>query len=915
MDAIDRRVRDAELGSGSVILVEGRAGFGKSLVVEQTARGAAGFRVGSSRAFSGDDVGSMVSLLAALFGGESPLLDPTLLDGERFVSAGTIDCIDWLEDALAAAAGPRPLLVSIDDAHWMDGGSVAALRMLPERLSKLPIVWVLAFRSTASSPEQLDLFARLDCLGGEHVTLPPLEDQAVAQLVTDIVRAEPSPGLLELAALAGGDPSLIVELVQGAVDESLLHISAGRAELLDFRVPDTVRDVTQARIAGVSPLGRRAAAVGAALGTTFSYDHLAVMLDVPPAALLEPVEELVQAEILADVGTHFAFENDLLWEEASDLVSPTVRRALQRQAVDVLVKAGISPIEPAKRLAAHAEPGDRVAISTLIAAARAVSTSNLDVAADLSRRAADLTTPSDGLRPSVVAEAALLLHAVGRTEEGLAIVDGVLREGIDAVGEAQVRLSIARMSDLSSAMRIHAGRQSLALPGLDDDLRCQHISHLVLNLAESGEAEDAETLMPEADRVVARSRERATSNVLELAKARLGQLRGDYHGALELLDALDLGLGRDDRRAIWIVDLRRAELLLAVDQVEAAHQLATQCGKTAERQGHVPAARAWQRFLGRWQLRTGLIGDASSTLGEDLGFGQGSVPLTAADGATLIDRIRIAIHTGDRTRARALATCAANAPADGEPELRRQAIWVQALHAMAEGDSNGARAALAQLGRDPDASVLPMTADLADYVQLARMALTLDDHELAGLADEGVARSLGRNPAVSSIAAAQAHIRGLVRCELSELEAAAHLLEGASRRLARASALEDLGVELARRGDEARAIETFDEALRLYAGAGATWDASRVRQRLRDRGIRRRLVKSDRPATGWDGLTDSEVAVVRLVAQGLSNRAAAAQLFVSPHTVSMHLRHVYRKLAINSRVELTRLTVQHGLTH
>ena len=253
-----------------------------------------------------------------------------------------------------------------------------------------------------------------------------------------------------------------------------------------------VRHVTHSRLAGVSPFGRRAAAVAAALGTTFSFDHLAAMLDVPPAALLEPVEELVRAEVLADVGTHFAFHNDLLREAASGTVSPTVRHALQRQAIDVLLKAGMSPIEPARRLATCAEVGDRVAVSTLIAAARAVSTSNPEVAADLSRRAVDLTTPTDVLRPSLVAEAALLLHAAGRTEEGMAIVEGVLRERHDADGDAQVRLSIARMSDVSSVVRIDAGRQALAVPGLGVDLRAKHIAQLILNLAESGEADDGQ---------------------------------------------------------------------------------------------------------------------------------------------------------------------------------------------------------------------------------------------------------------------------------------------------------------------------------------------------------------------------------------------------------------------------------------
>ena len=54
-------------------------------------------------------------------------------------------------------------------------------------------------------------------------------------------------------------------------------------------------------------------------------------------------------------------------------------------------------------------------------------------------------------------------------------------------------------------------------------------------------------------------------------------------------------------------------------------------------------------------------------------------------------------------------------------------------------------------------------------------------------------------------------------------------------------------------------------------------------------------------------MTDSELTVARLVAQGLTNREVAEQLFVSPHTVSSHLRRVFAKLDINSRIELTRL--------
>jgi DNA-binding CsgD family transcriptional regulator len=60
-------------------------------------------------------------------------------------------------------------------------------------------------------------------------------------------------------------------------------------------------------------------------------------------------------------------------------------------------------------------------------------------------------------------------------------------------------------------------------------------------------------------------------------------------------------------------------------------------------------------------------------------------------------------------------------------------------------------------------------------------------------------------------------------------------------------------------------------------------------------------------------MTDSELTVARLVAQGFTNREVAEQLFVSPHTVSSHLRHVFAKVGVNSRVELTRqAAIHHG---
>ena len=69
---------------------------------------------------------------------------------------------------------------------------------------------------------------------------------------------------------------------------------------------------------------------------------------------------------------------------------------------------------------------------------------------------------------------------------------------------------------------------------------------------------------------------------------------------------------------------------------------------------------------------------------------------------------------------------------------------------------------------------------------------------------------------------------------------------------------------------------------------------------------------ADRPAFGWDSLTDTERRVTDLVAQGLSNRQVANRVFLSTHTVAFHLRHIFWKLGITSRVQLARIVAEQG---
>ena len=67
---------------------------------------------------------------------------------------------------------------------------------------------------------------------------------------------------------------------------------------------------------------------------------------------------------------------------------------------------------------------------------------------------------------------------------------------------------------------------------------------------------------------------------------------------------------------------------------------------------------------------------------------------------------------------------------------------------------------------------------------------------------------------------------------------------------------------------------------------------------------------AQRPTAGWESLTETERTTSELVAQGLNNRQVADRMYVSAHTIAFHLRQVFRKLNIGSRVELARIVLE-----
>lgn len=668
---------------------------------------------------------------------------------------------------------------------------------------------------------------------------------------------------------------------------------------------------TRENLTQVSVEARRLLEVASFLGQAFSFDHVAAMLDVTAASLVGPLDEVIRSELLTDDGSRLAFPTEHARLAVMETVPASMGNALQHQAVHVLLAAGTSPAEPAARLATEALIGDRAAIATLREASHALGASDPGAAAELSHRALDLTPPGDDLRAAIVADTALLLHNAGRVGDAKACADIALRGSLAPEEEANVRMSVAQMSALSPSVRVEAGRAALDLPGLGAAARARHLSQLVDNVLEAGQPELAIELLPEVATAVRTSGDATATHSLLVAKSRLAYVNGMFRDALREIDAARRVRVDGDLHG-RTADQWRAEILIALDEFEAAQQIAAEAVPGAHQTGHACAERSWRQFEGRCLLQAGRLVEAAAILDGAVMPGEDQAAANVADAAAMVARGRIAIHTGDRRGATACSAVAEAALSDKTVEVRRHAAWLCAFHALAGGDPVGAHWFVTEGLGAVTGSILPLLmVDVTDPLLLVRIGLAAKDHALACVAVAVAEQRHGCNPEVQSIAATAEQARGLLDRNLALLADAAMLFDGGARPLARASALEDYGVELVRSGSRSSGVEELGRALQTYSTAGAAWDAARVRRRLRLLGVRRRLVKPTRPLSGWAGLTRAELAVVRLVAEGLKNREVAEQLFISPHTVSMHLRHAFTKLEINSRVELTRYVFEH----
>jgi DNA-binding CsgD family transcriptional regulator/tetratricopeptide (TPR) repeat protein len=225
--------------------------------------------------------------------------------------------------------------------------------------------------------------------------------------------------------------------------------------------------------------------------------------------------------------------------------------------------------------------------------------------------------------------------------------------------------------------------------------------------------------------------------------------------------------------------------------------------------------------------------------------------------------------------------------------------------------SYGEAVGILSMAIDPDVEQM-MTNRSVLLQALARAALELADEATLAAAAAAAQQEAEREQVPLKTAIAD-QCRGLMTGDPGPVLAAADYYGAARRVLDHGLALEDAAVLAARRDDAASARQALAGAMAAYQTLGADWDIHRATARLRPLGIRRRRpAYFDRPMSGWDALTPTEVRVAVLVAGGRSNPDIAADLFLSRNTVQTHVSHILAKLGAQSRVEIVSEARRHA---
>jgi DNA-binding CsgD family transcriptional regulator len=618
---------------------------------------------------------------------------------------------------------------------------------------------------------------------------------------------------------------------------------------------------------------------------------------------MSAVEEAVRADLLVEDGEQLRFRHDLLREATRQSLPESLRRAMERQSASVMLGMGAAPAEVATQLARSAEPGDREAIGALRQAAQSVGHSDASAAADLSKRALELSAGDDADHGLLVAETVGLLNRASRYEEAEELAVAALLEVASSEEEAEIRLRLPTLNKHSTLRRVEENRRALQLGDISEVTRARHLAWLAYNLALHDQRGEQRAAANEAAAAAASTGDLEATIMTKLTLALLDGGEGYAGRSLRRLDELcALARTSDVTPAHFSAANHYAFLLAAVGRLDDAAAQVADGTQQARRQRNAMALAIWATTDGIVQLTAGRLSAARAATE--------SLPRPERTGVTPLDMIRmlilaeVAARTDDRTLLQQMVNDARDAYSTGSSAVDRGAAHVLALAAWQRDDVHDAMRWLGGI----TLFGTPVWSLVLDRVILgARVASAAGDAGLRARVLQATDLLEREQPAIPLFTGVARCARGILERDAQALLAAADLLHSSSRPLLYAAAAEDAGGELAHADRGGEALDQLNAAFDTYLHHEALADARRVGRALRRLGVERRIVSQPRAKTGWDSLTDSELKVVNLIAQGATNQSVATQLHLSLHTVKTHVHNAFAKLGINSRAQLTQL--------
>jgi DNA-binding CsgD family transcriptional regulator len=885
-------------GRGGVLVVEGSPGIGKSrLMAEARVLGEkAGVRPLLGQAFEYQQTVPFFALFTATLHADPPVGDAKAL--RRL--GNSADLHHWvvhdLRSAIRAAAAATPLMILMEDVHWADASTLLALRALTATPEDSPVLWVLSVRTGAGGPAVWDTISELERRHATFVRLSAIAGDGVIDLIEDAVRARADVSLLNLAEKAHGNPFLLTELLGGLDEESRLTVSRGCAVATGDTLPRRLSANMSQRLDTLSDGAKEVVQIAAVLPDLFTAALLARMLERRPAALVSAVDEAVRADLLVEDGDQLRFRHDLLREAARLSLPRSLQRAIERQSVAVMLEMGVAPAEVATQLARSADVGDQDAVTTLREAAAAVANSDKSGAADLNRRALELMPADDAERGSLVTEIVGLLNLSARYQEAEDLAGAMLSQ-LSHEDEAQARLRTPAATD-SLEDRVAENQRALQLSHISDATRARHHAWILCNHAVSGLPPD-ESIIATAVAAEEATNDPEARIVNGISLAILDYVDGHALHALERIDGLDLLAGCDDVSFVYVLAcVHRTNVLCFVGRCDEADAVVTRGVESAHRDGSGMAAALWALKAAEIHLVAGRLAAARATL-ESI-----ASPLWGVTSEISVNRwmvlAEVAVHTGDQELLQQTVVEARAANPAGITLVNRGAAYVLALSAWHCGDMPEAARWLSGDGPPVVNALWPNAFD--KLTRTARVAAAAGDAGLRARILRSIELLERDSHAVPLFAAVIGYTKGILERDSAALVNAAEALR-IDRPLLSASASEDAGFALAHKGSNAAAVAQFNTAFDLYVACEAVADARRVARQLRSLGVARRITQANEK-TGWDSLTDAELKVVNLIADGATNAAVAERLCLSPNTVKSHVRNAFAKLGINSRTQL-----------